>query len=312
MHDIVIRGKAVSLALFVLMICLSIYFQRQELAAAGAQPDGRIADARDAVRSTDARDTGTQLGDRMADARDAARSTDARDTGVQPDDRIADARDAAQTTNMRDTGMRDTGARDTARTTGARPADPAAELPARVALTFDDGPHPVYTKILLDGLRERGVKATFFVIGENIPGHEDLIRKMAEDGHIIGNHTYDHVDISSLSREDACEELQKTCDLVEKITGSPTAYVRAPYGKWDDALDACVTMIPVRWTIDPLDWTTKNQEQTVNQVIAEAGDGDIILLHDYYEPSVRAALEIVDILQEKGFEFVTVEELLLE
>ena len=77
----------------------------------------------------------------------------------------------------------------------------AEELPRRVALTFDDGPHPAYTKILLDGLRERGVKATFFVIGKYIPGREEIIRQMAQDGHLIGNHTYDHIDISRLSSE---------------------------------------------------------------------------------------------------------------
>ena len=83
----------------------------------------------------------------------------------------------------------------------------AEELPPRVALTFDDGPHRIYTRNLLDGLRERGVKATFFVVGENIPGNEELIRQMEEDGHLIGNHTYDHADISKMSDEENCREL---------------------------------------------------------------------------------------------------------
>lgn len=186
------------------------------------------------------------------------------------------------------------------------------DMPRRIALTFDDGPHPVYTKILLDGLRERGVKATFFVIGENIPGREDIIRQMAQDGHLIGNHTYDHCDISGLSAEKACEELKKTSDLVEEITGCPTSYVRPPFGNWDDSLDGRLSMIAVKWTIDPLDWTTKNISQVVDKVVSEASDNDIILLHDYYESSVKAALEIVDRLLGEGFTFVTVEELLLE
>ena len=80
----------------------------------------------------------------------------------------------------------------------------AEELPPRVALTFDDGPHRIYTRNLLDGLRERGVKATFFVVGENIPGNEELIRQMEEDGHLIGNHTYDHADISKMSDDGLC------------------------------------------------------------------------------------------------------------
>lgn len=187
-----------------------------------------------------------------------------------------------------------------------------AELPKKIALTFDDGPHPVYTRTLLDGLRERGVKATFFVIGENIPGNEDLIRQMARDGHLIGNHTYDHCDISLLESDAACAELKKTSDLVEEITGSGTPYVRAPFGKWDDALDGRVSMISVKWSIDPLDWTTKNVSQVVQKVLSQASDGDVILLHDCYGSSVEAALIIADELKERGFEFVTVEELLLE
>lgn len=186
------------------------------------------------------------------------------------------------------------------------------DVAPRVALTFDDGPHPSYTKKLLDGLKERGVKATFFVVGENIPGREDIIRQMWEDGHLIGNHTYDHEDISRMTTEEACEELTKTSELVKEITGEGTAYVRPPFGNWDDSLDCAMTMISVKWSVDPLDWTTGNVSQVVNRVVTKTDDNDIILLHDYYNSSVEAALQIVDILQEKGFEFVTVEELLLE
>ena len=187
----------------------------------------------------------------------------------------------------------------------------AEELPPRVALTFDDGPHRIYTKNLLDGLRERGVKATFFVVGENIPGNEDLIRQMETDGHLIGNHTYDHADISRLSDEENCRELQKTSDLVKEITGHGTAYVRPPFGNWKDTMDCRVTMISVKWTIDTLDWKSKNVEAIIGKVMQQVSDHDIILMHDYYETSVEAALQIVDRLQEKGYKFVTVEDLIL-
>ena len=186
------------------------------------------------------------------------------------------------------------------------------ELPPKVALTFDDGPHRIYTKNLLDGLRERGVKATFFVVGENIPGNEDLIRQMEEDGHLIGNHTYDHADISKLSDEENCRELQKTSDLVKEITGYGTAYVRPPFGNWKDTMDCRVTMISVKWTIDTLDWKSKNVAEIIGKVMQQISDYDIILMHDYYETSVEAALQIVDRLQEEGYEFVTVEDLILE
>ena len=188
----------------------------------------------------------------------------------------------------------------------------AEELPPRVALTFDDGPHRIYTRNLLDGLRERGVKATFFVVGENIPGNEELIRQMEEDGHLIGNHTYDHADISKLSDEENCRELQKTSDLVKEITGHGTAYVRPPFGNWKDTMDCRVTMISVKWTIDTLDWKSKNVTEIIGKVMQQISDHDIILMHDYYETSVEAALQIVDRLQQEGYEFVTVEDLILE
>ena len=187
-----------------------------------------------------------------------------------------------------------------------------SEIPPRVALTFDDGPHPVYTKSLLDGLRERGVKATFFVVGENIPGNEKLIAQMEKDGHLIGNHTYNHADISKLSDEKNCEELQKTSDLVKQITGHGTAYVRPPFGNWKDSMDCQVSMIAVKWTIDTLDWQSRNAAEIVNKVMQQISDHDMILMHDYYATSVDAALQIVDKLKEEGYEFVTVEELILE
>lgn len=187
-----------------------------------------------------------------------------------------------------------------------------SEIPPRVALTFDDGPHPVYTKSLLDGLRERGVKATFFVVGENIPGNEKLIDQMEKDGHLIGNHTYDHADISKLSDEKNCEELQKTSDLVKQITGHGTAYVRPPFGNWKDSMDCQVSMIAVKWTIDTLDWQSRNAAEIVNKVMQQISDHDMILMHDYYATSVDAALQIVDKLKKEGYEFVTVEELILE
>ena len=187
----------------------------------------------------------------------------------------------------------------------------AEELPPRVALTFDDGPHRIYTKNLLDGLRERGVKDTFFVVGENIPGNEDLIRQMEEDGHLIGNHTYDHADISKLSDEENCRELQKTSDLIKEITGHGTAYVRPPFGNWKDTMDCRITMISVKWTIDTLDWKNRNVREITGKVMQQISDHDIILMHDYYETSVEAALQIVDRLLEEEYEFVTVEDLIL-
>ena len=151
----------------------------------------------------------------------------------------------------------------------------SADIPPEIALTFDDGPHPVYTKKLLDGLRKRGVKATFFLIGENIEGNEELVKQMAEDGHLIGNHTWSHVDVTKMSDKQACEEITKTSELVKSIVGYDTEYI-------------------------------------VEKVMSEAKENAIILLHDRYEASVEAALRIVDLLKEQGYTFVTADKLVLE
>lgn len=185
-------------------------------------------------------------------------------------------------------------------------------LPPKIALTFDDGPHAVYTERLLDGLKERGVRATFFVIGRNIEGNEELIRRMDEEGHLIGNHTYDHVRITDLSEEKACDQINMTSDAIKEITGKDTEYVRPPFGSWDETLECGIQMFPVMWTVDPLDWTTKNVDQVVSKVVKKTGEEDIILLHDCYSSSVDAALQIVDLLLAQGYEFVTVEELILD
>ena len=184
----------------------------------------------------------------------------------------------------------------------------------KVALTFDDGPSAQYTPVLLDGLKERGIRASFFVIGATIEkdGNEELIRRMKEEGHLIGNHTYSHIQLTSRNRESFREELVQTNEILEEITGEKISFVRPPYGSWDKSFEKELNMFPVLWNIDPLDWCSHNADCIASKVVEKAGDGDIILMHDYYETSVTAALEVVDILQKRGFQFVTVEEILFD
>ena len=158
----------------------------------------------------------------------------------------------------------------------------------KIALTFDDGPNPSSTPVLLDGLAGRNVKVTFFVIGENVVKYPKVVSREAEEGHIIGNHTYSHVDLTKMSQEMTECELGKTNTAIEEITGKKTEYMRPPYGAW------------------------KKETEIVNKVVTETEENDIILLHDCYLSSVKAALRIIDIMQAKGYEFVTVDELLLD
>lgn len=182
----------------------------------------------------------------------------------------------------------------------------------RVALTFDDGPNSEHTKTLLDGLKKRGVKASFFLMGKNIEGNEDLVKRMHDEGHLIGNHTFDHVQLNKLSDAQACDQITKTSNRIYEITGEYTTFIRPPFGEWKKDLDCVVTMIPVLWDIDPLDWKTDNADQVVSRVEKDVEDGDIILLHDNYASSVKAALRIVDDLSKQGYRFVTAEELLFD
>ncbi|GFI22536.1 peptidoglycan-N-acetylmuramic acid deacetylase PdaC [Lachnospiraceae bacterium] len=182
----------------------------------------------------------------------------------------------------------------------------------RVALTFDDGPHPVYTEKLLDGLKERGVKATFFVTGEHAELHPEIIKRMHNEGHLIGNHTYSHIQLTTSNSEQFKDELIQTNEILHDITGDEIQYVRPPYGSWDKKFETDLNMFPVLWNVDPLDWCTANTSRVASAILNKVSDNDIILLHDYYETSVDAALVVVDALTKEGYEFVTVDKILFD
>lgn len=182
----------------------------------------------------------------------------------------------------------------------------------KIALTFDDGPHPYYTEQLLDGLQERGAKATFFLLGKQAEAYPELVLRMQAEGHLIGNHTYSHLQLNKNNREAFKAELVKTNELLLGITGEETQYVRPPYGSWDKSFEKELTMLPVLWTIDPMDWSSSDVSGIVRKVTRKAKENAIILMHDEYKSSVTAALQIVDVLQKEGYEFVTVDEILFD
>lgn len=181
-----------------------------------------------------------------------------------------------------------------------------------IALTFDDGPHPIYTEQLLDGLKERGVRASFFLIGQNIQGNEEVVLRMKQEGHLIGNHSQNHVQLTGKNEEAVCRQITSTNQQICQITGQQPIYIRPPFGSWNEELECMVPMTVALWDIDPLDWKVQDVKQIVSHVEEHAEDGGIILLHDVYETSVKAALEIVDRLSEKGYNFVTIDELLID
>lgn len=182
----------------------------------------------------------------------------------------------------------------------------------KIALTFDDGPHPYYTEQLLDGLKDRGVHATFFVTGEHAELHPEVIKRMHDEGHLIGNHTYSHIQLKSNNRDEFKNQLIKTNEIIEEITGEEVEYVRPPYGTWDKKFETELNMFPVLWSVDPLDWCSDNVSCITEKVVNKVKENDIILMHDYYDTTVTAALKIVDELQAEGYEFVTVEEIMFD
>lgn len=181
-----------------------------------------------------------------------------------------------------------------------------------LAVTFDDGPHPVYTPRLLDELKKRKVKCTFFVTGENAEKYPEIIEQMEKDGHLIGNHTYSHIQLTNCNLETFREELIKTNEVITNITGKEIIFVRPPYGLWDKSLEKDLNMIPVLWTVDPVDWATTDYVSVVKKMARQTKENDIVLLHDCYESSVNAALTYIDLEMENGFSFVTVDEILFD
>ena len=178
------------------------------------------------------------------------------------------------------------------------------------AITFDDGPSASQTPRLLDGLKERGAKATFFVLGQNAQDNLDIIQRAYREGHEIASHTWSHQDLTGLSNAGVQEEIQSTARLLDKVCGGSGAYlVRPPYGSTSSRIESVAGVPLVHWSVDPEDWRYRDADTVCENIVDNAHDGAIILVHDIYRSSVDGALRAIDELQSEGYEFVTVTEL---
>ena len=185
----------------------------------------------------------------------------------------------------------------------------------KVALTFDDGPG-VYTQAILNTLKQYDVKATFFMIGQNAESHPDLVKLVNKEGHVIGNHTYDHQQLSKFSYEKQMSEIKSTNDVLTNIIPSLNVHwFRPPYGDYNDdtvkVLDN-LGMSMVLWNVDPRDWSGRSADEIADSVISNTKDGSIVLMHDGVANSVETAKALPAIIQglkDKGFQLVTVSEL---
>ncbi len=180
----------------------------------------------------------------------------------------------------------------------------------KIALTFDDGPDEECTPMLLEGLAKRDVKATFFIIAKQADERPEIMKRMVKDGHLIGNHTYSHVDLRHMTDSAAKKEIEKANEVIEKYTGEKPCFLRPPFGNGRGKIEQELEMIQVLWTIDTMDWSCKDEGQICSTVLKKVEENSIILMHDEYPTSVRAALSLIDCLKKQGYEFVTVDEIL--
>ncbi len=178
-----------------------------------------------------------------------------------------------------------------------------------IAITYDDGPS-LYTSALLDGLKERGAKATFFMVGTNVARYPATVARVYQEGHQVANHSYSHPQLTTLSYAGVQEQIQSVNALLDKACGAGTHYmVRAPYGSINTTVSQAVGAPLIQWSVDPMDWKYRNAETVKNSIIRQAHDGAIILVHDIHATSVPGSLAAIDYLQAQGYAFVTVQEL---
>lgn len=186
-----------------------------------------------------------------------------------------------------------------------REVDPSKPM---VALTFDDGPSK-FTTAIADCLEQHNAAATFFMVGNRVTAFASTVARLKNLGMELGNHTYAHEKLTKIGADAIRSTLAKTDNDVFAACGAKTTLVRPPYGAHNQATDAAVGAPVVLWSIDTLDWKTKDAESTVNKVLLSVQDGDIILMHDIYEQSAEAAVRLIPALIERGYQLVTVSEM---
>lgn len=183
-----------------------------------------------------------------------------------------------------------------------------------IAMTFDDGPHPVHTPKLLDMLKERNIKATFYVVGQLVNEYPDIVRRMAAEGHEVANHTWSHPYLTKLGADSVKSQIQKSSDAIEKLTGRRPTNMRPPYGATNSRLNKRMNeefgLKVIMWSVDPMDWRYRNAARVTNEILTKTQPGGIVLAHDIHASTVAAMPATLDGLAKKGFQFVTVSELI--
>ena len=177
-----------------------------------------------------------------------------------------------------------------------------------IALTFDDGPNYNTSKVI-DVLNKYDIKATFFVLGNRAINNKDILRKMVDSGMEIGNHTYNHLLLTKYDENKIRSEIEDTSEVIYNATKKRPKLLRPSYGSVNNKIKKVANMPIIIWDIDTLDWKYHNSKRITSRVVNKVRDGDIILMHDIYSASLNALSNIIPILQDNGYEFVTIDEL---
>ncbi|GAB2488192.1 polysaccharide deacetylase family protein [Nocardiopsis aegyptia] len=177
-----------------------------------------------------------------------------------------------------------------------------------VALTFDDGPG-AYTDELLDTLAGYDAQATFYVLGSKVAHHTDTLQRMVEEGHEVGNHSWDHADLATLSADAVEKDMERTNEAIREATGTEPATMRPPYGSLDDTARSAIDQPMVLWDVDTLDWQSRDADTVTDVTLDETAPGSVVLFHDIHESTVEAVPAVLKGLHRQGYHFVTVDEL---
>lgn len=190
------------------------------------------------------------------------------------------------------------------------PKQQADSTKKRVALTFDDGPHPEVTKQILARLHEYNAKATFFMLGSRVQYYPGLVREVRDAGHEIGNHTWTHPVLTKLSAANVQKEFESTEQAIVKAIGQNSTVFRPPYGAINDSVRALIPRTSVNWTIDTLDWKHRDSKQLLPMVKKSIHNNAIVLMHDIHQSTADGLEPVLKYLQSEGYEFVTISEVL--
>lgn len=184
--------------------------------------------------------------------------------------------------------------------------DPDAPM---IAFTFDDGPSAESTQRILDALAANYSHATFFVVGRQTEQFPDKLQAILSYGCEIGNHTFDHKNLTEIGSDEAAQQLNDVDRSVNKATGENTTLIRPPYGAYNDELMSWLDKPVILWDVDSEDWDSRNAQTICNKVLSEVKDGDIVLMHDIYESTAEAVEMLLPKLKEQGYQIVTVSEM---